>query len=95
MPKDSAFDQRIRQLQEELDSMSRAQEIFNINQFASVSNNPYFLGGEGLPNPDREKTSSSVFTLKPREEERDVMRVALAEELDTFPTGVPGLQSVR
>merc|ERR1719192_301253 len=95
VPKDSAFDQRIRQLQEELDSMSRDQEIFNINQFASVSNNPYFLGGEGLPNPDREKTSSSVFTLKPREEERDVMRVALAQELDTFPTGVPGLQSVR
>ena len=94
LPRETAFDQRIRQLQEELDNMSPVQEILNINQYASVSNNPYFLGVEGVANSSSEK-SSSLFTLKPREE-RDVMTTALAQELDVLPSGVPGcLQSVR
>ena len=98
LPKETAFDQRIRQLQEELDSMSRDQEILNINQFASVSNNPYFLGAvEGAANSSSSEKSSSLFTLKPREENRDVMSKALAQELDMLPSGVAGLplQSVR
>ena len=94
LPRETAFDQRIKQLQEELDSMSRDQEILNINQYASVSNNPYFLGVEGIANSSSEK-SSSLFTLKPRED-RDVMTKALAQELDMLPSGVVGcLQSVR
>ena len=92
LPRETAFDQRIRLLQEELDSMSRDQEILNINQYASVSNNPYFLGVEGVGNSSEK--SSSLFTLKPRED-RDVMRAALAQELDVIPSGVPSLQSVR
>jgi len=98
LPKETAFDQRIRQLQEELDSMSRDQEILNINQFASVSNNPYFLGAvEGAAKSSSSEKSSSLFTLKPREENRDVMSKALAQELDMLPSGVAGLplQSVR
>merc|ERR1712108_80659 len=95
LPRETAFDQRIRQLQEELDSMSRDQEILNINQYASVSNNPYFLGVDGIANSSSgSEKSSSLFTLKPREE-RDVMRTALAQELDMLPSGAPGLQSVR
>ena len=93
LPRETAFDQRIRQLQEELDSMSRDQEILNINQYASVSNNPYFLGVDGIANSSGEK-SSSLFTLKPRED-RDVMRTALAQELDMLPSGLLPLQSVR
>ena len=74
--------------------MSRDQEILNINQYASVSNNPYFLGVEGIANSSSEK-SSSLFTLKPRED-RDVMTKALAQELDMLPGGVAGcLQSVH
>ena len=92
LPRETAFDQRIRLLQEELDSMSRDQEILNINQYASVSNNPYFLGVEGVSNSSEK--SSSLFTLKPRED-RDVMRAALAQELDMIPSGVTSLQSVR
>merc|ERR1711971_1526109 len=92
LPRETAFDQRIRLLQEELDSMSRDQEILNINQYASVSNNPCFLGVEGVGNSSEK--SSSLFTLKPRED-RDVMRAALAQELDIIPSGVPSLQSVR
>merc|ERR1719341_1965837 len=92
LPRETAFDQRIRLLQEELDSMSRDQEILNINQYASVSNNPYFLGVEGISNSSEK--SSSLFTLKPRED-RDVMRAALAQELDMIPSGVTSLQSVR
>ena len=92
LPRETAFDQRIRLLQEELDSMSRDQEILNINQYASVSNNPYFLGVEGVGNSSEK--SSSLFTLKPRED-RDVMRAALAQELDMIPNGVTSLQSVR
>merc|ERR1711974_428873 len=95
LPRETAFDQRIRQLQEELDSMSRDQEILNINQYASVSNNPYFLGVDGIANSSSgSEKPSSLFTLKPREE-RDVMRTALAQELDMLPSGAPGLQSVR
>merc|ERR1711974_330711 len=95
LPRETAFDQRIRQLQEELDSMSRDQEILNINQYASVSSNPYFLGVDGIANSSSgSEKSSSLFTLKPREE-RDVMRTALAQELDMLPSGAPGLQSVR
>jgi len=92
LPRENAFDQRIRLLQEELDSMSRDQEILNINQYASVSNNPYFLGVEGVGNSSEK--SSSLFTLKPRED-RDVMRAALAQELEMIPNGVTSLQSVR
>ena len=67
--------------------MSRDQEIFNINQYASVSNNPYFLGVEGFANNSGGEKSSSLFTLKPRED-GDVMRNALAQELDTLPSAV-------
>ena len=74
--------------------MSRDQEIFNINQYASVSNNPYFLGVEGFANNSGGEKSSSLFTLKPRED-GDVMRNALAQELDTLPSAMTCLQSVH
>ena len=68
--------------------MSRDQEILMINQYASASNNPYFIGGEGKA---YKAEASNLYTLKPREE-RDVMAAALAQELDLPREGT--LQSV-
>ena len=72
---ETAFDRKIRLLQEELDKMSREEEISTINQYASASNNPFFMGGEGtMTSP-----ASSTTTLRPREQ--DVMAALLAQEL--------------
>ena len=72
---ETAFDRKIRLLQEELDKMSREEEILTINQYASASNNPFFMGGEGT----MKKEASSTTTLRPRGE--DVMAALLAQEL--------------
>ena len=72
---ETAFDRKIRLLQEELDKMSREEEILTMNQYASASNNPIFMGGEGT----MKREASSTTTLRPREE--DLMAALLAQEL--------------
>jgi len=73
---ETAFDMKIRLLQEELDKLSREEEILNINQYASTSNNPFFMGGEAAVT----REASSLYTLRPRSEE-DVMQAVLDQEL--------------
>ena len=73
----TAFDRRIRLLQEELDKRSREEEILTINQYASASNNPFFLGREGRTQPTE---ASAFYTLRPREE--SVIRAVMDHQMD-------------
>jgi len=78
---ESTFDMKIRLLQEELDKLSREEEILNINQYASASNNPFFMGGHEAAT----KEASSFYTLRPRTDQDDLMHRMLEQELSFSP----------